>query len=169
MTSKRKSQLIHNMVGYLIKHINDEALLFDVLYGSFGMSGEEIHEVGIHFLDGYLEPDNSIDRLTEKIEKCYKAYMQKWALCFPDQIIDKIDEIHAVSVAYRILTRRGVSEDNADWLVRFSDPLAVVSDAWMLANDIDDFICEARLEKVIDGLRDRGDAEVEYALDEDEA
>ena len=169
MTSKRKSQLISNMLDYLTELIHDEAELFDVLYGSLGMSGKEIHEVGIDYLDGYLRPGSLCDRLAGKIERGYRAYMQKWALCFPDQIIDAIDEIHAVSVAYRILTRRGVSEDNADWLIRFNDPLMVVSDAWMLANDIDDWICEDRLEKIVDDLRDRGDAEVEYALDEDEA
>lgn len=169
MTEERKQQIMGSIFNYLAELIHQDEELYNVLHGAIGMTQEEIRDCGLFYLIGCFRPETAHDRLIHKIERGYRAYMQKWALCFPDQIIDAIDEIHAVSVAYRILSRRGVSKDNADWLVRFSDPLMVVSDAWMVANDIDDWICEDRMEKIVDEMRDRGVDETEYALDEDEA
>ena len=100
----------------------------------------------------------------KKLRKEYEA-----AGMTPEQILDEIDEIHAVSVVYRVITRSGVSEDDTRWLVRFRNPLAVVSDAWQYANDMDSIICEERLDYLITELRDRGDAEEDYAMDDDGA
>ena len=80
-----------------------------------------------------------------------------------------IDEVYAVTAVYRIITRSGVSEDDARWLVRFRNPLIVISDAWQLSNDIDSCICEERLDTLITELRDRGNAEEDYVMEDDGA
>ena len=167
MTAIRRQKLLDEMIGYLIEVIDQDEEVYNVLHGTIGMSNAEIRECGLDFLDSYFQTESDRDRLMQKIEHCYQRRRRKWSQMAPEQILAKIDEIHAATVVYRVLTRRGVSEDDASWLVRFRNPLAVVSDAWEYANDLDSIICEERLDVLITELRDRGDAEEDYAMDDD--
>lgn len=167
MTAIRRHKLLDEMIGYLIEVIDQDEEVYNVLHGTIGMSNAEIRECGLDFLDGYFQTESDRDRLMQKIEHCYQRCRRKWSQMTPEQILDEIDEIHAASVVYRVLTRRGVSEDDASWLVRFRNPLAVVSDAWQYANDLDSVICESRIDGLITDIRDRGDAEEDYAMDDD--
>ena len=167
MTAIRRHKLLDEMIGYLIEVIDQDEEVYNVLHGTIGMSNAEIRECGLDFLDGYFQTECDRDRLMQKIEHCYQRRKRKWSQMTPEQILDEIDEIHAASVVYRIITRCGVSEDDANWLVRFRNPLAVVSDAWQYANDLDSVICESRIDGLITELRDRGDAEEDYTMDDD--
>jgi hypothetical protein len=169
MTAIRRQKLLDEMLGYLAELIDQDEELYNVLHGTIGMTNAEIRECGLDFLDGYFQTESDRDRLMQKIEHCYQRCRRKWSQMTPEQILDEIDEIHAASVVYRIITRCGVSEDDASWLVRFRNPLAVVSDAWQLSNDIDSVICESRMDGLIAELHDRGDAEQDYAMDDDGA
>ena len=167
MTAIRRQKLLDEMIGYLIEVIDQDEEVYNVLHGTIGMSNAEIRECGLDFLDGYFQTETDQERLMQKIEHSYRTFQVKWSKMTPEQIINTIDEVYAVTVVNRVLTRRGVSEDDASWLVRFRDPLAVVSDAWEYANDLDSIICEERLDVLITELRDRGDAEEDYAMDDD--
>ena len=167
MTAIRRHKLLNETIGYLVEMIDQDEELYNILHGTFGMTNAEIRECGINFLDDYFQADNDKDRLMQKIEHSYRTFQVKWSKMTPEQIINTIDEIHAVSVVYRVITRSGVSEDDAGWLARFRNPLIVISDAWQLSNDIDCLICEERLDALITELRDRGNAEEDYVMEDD--
>ena len=167
MTAIRRQKLLDEMLGYLAELIDQDEELYNVLHGTIGMTNAEIRECGLDYLDPYFQTESDRDRLMQKIEHGYQRCKRKWSQMTPEQILDEIDEIHAATAVYRILTRRGVSEDDASWLVRFRNPLIVVSDEWQQANDIDCFICEERLDVLITDLRDRGDAESNYVMDDE--
>ena len=152
MTAIRRQKLLDEMIGYLIEVIDQDEEVYNVLHGTIGMSNAEIRECGLDFLDSYFQTENDRDRLMQKIEHCYQRCRRKWSQMTPEQILDEIDEIHAASVVYR-----------------FRNPLAVVSDAWQYANDLDSVICESRIDGLITDIRDRGDAEEDYAMDDDGA
>ena len=167
MTAIRRQKLLDVLLGYLVEVIDQDEEIYDVLHGTIGMTNAEIRECGLDFLDAYFQTESDQDRLMQKIEHCYQQRRRKWSQMAPEQILARVDEIHAATVVYRVLTRRGVTEDDASWLVRFRNPLAVVSDAWQYANDMDSIICESRMDGLITDIRDRGDAEEDYAMDDD--
>jgi hypothetical protein len=167
MTAVRRQQIMSAMLDYMTELIDQDEEIYNVLHGAIGMTHEEIHECGIDYLDDYFQAESDSDRLMQKIESRYQALRSMWSKMTPEQILNNIDEVFAATAVYRILTRRGVSEDDASWLVRFRNPLIVVSDEWQQANDIDCFICEERLDVLITDLRDRGDAESNYVMDDE--
>ena len=167
MTAIRRHKLLNETIGYLVEMIDQDEEIYNVLHGSIGMTNAEIRECGIDYLDDYFQTESDRDRLMQKIEHSYRAFQVKWSKMTPEQIINTIDEVYAVTVVYRVLTGRGVSEDDASWLARFRNPLAVVSDAWQYANDIDSCICEERMDVLIKDLRDRGNAEEDYVMEDD--
>lgn len=168
MTAVRRHKLLNEMISYLVEAIDQDEEIYNVLHGTIGMTNAEIRECGIDFLDSYFQTESDQDRLMQKIEHCYQRCRRKWSQMTPEQILEEIDEIHAATVVYRIITRRGVTEDDASWLVRFRNPLVVVSDMWQYANDLDSIICEERLDYLITELRDRGNAEEDYVMEDDE-
>ena len=167
MTAIRRQQIMNALFSYLAELIHQDKEIYNVLHGTIGMTHEEITDCGLFYLVGCFQPENDQDRLMQKIEYCYERCKRKWSKMTPEQILEEIDEIYAATVVYRVLTRRGVSEDDASWLVRFRNPLAVVSDAWQYINDLDSIICESRMDGLITDIRDRGDAEEDYAMDDD--
>ena len=167
MTAIRRQQIMSAMFNYLAERIDQDEEIYNVLHGVIGMTHEEIRDCGLFYLVSFFQPETDQDRLMQKIEHCYQRCRRKWSQMTPEQILEEIDEIHAATVVFRVLTRRGVNEDDASWLVRFRNPLAVVSDAWQYANDLDSIICESRVDGLITDIRDRGDAEEDYAMDDD--
>ena len=105
------------------------------------------------------------DRLREKIERCYNEYEAKWLSMTPEQLVYICEEVYAVTLTYKVITREGVPHETVDWLQRFKDPLQVISDAWRYANDMDTVICEAQFDSLIDDLYDKRDAENEYSME----
>ena len=169
MTAIRRHKLLNEMIGYIAEVIDQDEELYNILHGTFGMTNAEIRECGIGYLDDYFQAETDQDRIMQKVEHCYQRCRRKWSKMTPEQILDEIDEIHAVNTVYRILTRQGVTGDGAGWLVRFRNPLIVISDAWQLSNDIDSCICEERLDALITELRDRGNVEEDYVMEDDGA
>ena len=169
MTAIRRHKLLNEMIGYIAEVIDQDEELYNILHGTFGMTNAEIRECGIDYLDDYFQAETDQDRIMQKVEHCYQRCRRKWSKMTPEQILDEIDEIHAVNTVYRILTRQGVTGDGAGWLVRFRNPLIVISDAWQLSNDIDSCICEERLDALITELRDRGNVEEDYVMEDDGA
>ena len=169
MTAIRRQQIMRAMFNYLAELIDQDEEIYNVLHGVIGMTHEEIRDCGLFYLIGYFQPETDQDRLMQKIEHRYQERKRKWSKMTPEQILDEIDEIYAVNAVYRIITRSGVPEDDAGWLIRFRNPLIVISDAWQLSNDIDSCICEERLDALITELRDRGNAEEDYVMEDDGA
>ena len=109
---------------------------------------------------------NAQNRLMEKIEQCYRKYESKWRKMTPGQLIQFCEEVYAVSLTYEVLTLEGVPHDAVEWLLRFKDPLQVISDAWRDANDMDTVIREAQFDSLINDLNDKRAAEFEYEMED---
>ena len=168
MTTIRRHKLLNEIIGYIAEVIDQDEEIYNVLHGTIGMTHAEIRECGIDYLDDYFQAETDQERLMQKIEHSYQQCKSKWSKMTPEQIINTIDEVYAVTAVYRIISRSGVSEDDASWLVRFRNPLVVVSDAWQLANDIDCLICEERMDALIKDLQDRGDVEADYVMEDEQ-
>ena len=105
-------------------------------------------------------------QLMDKIERCYEEYEAKWLRMTPKQLLFFCEEVYAVTLTHEILALGGVPNDAAGWLLRFKDPLQVISDAWRYANDLDSCMCESRFDALIDEWLDKRDAEEEYTLED---
>ena len=57
------------------------------------------------------------------------------------------------------------SEEDMEYLLRFKNPLQVVSDYWLAGIDFKNMTIGNDFEKIIFDLRDTGDAEGDYELD----
>ena len=168
MKAERRRRLLDETVGYLVAAIHGDEELFSILHGTLGMTQEEIRECGIDYLDGFFQTDPDYDRLMEKVERCYKDFRWMWNTTkHPDEIFDAAEKICAVTVCYRLLKSKALSDESVRWLARFRNPLAVVSDAWSLAFDIDRFLAEDRLGMLVEDVRARGNAEEDYELDDE--
>ncbi len=168
MKSERRHRLLDATVGYLIEEIQGDEELFNVLHGTLGMTKEEIRECGIDYLDGFFQTDPDYDRLMEKVERCYKDFKWMWNTAkYQDEVFDAAEKIYAVTVCYRLLKSKALSDESICWLARFRNPLAVVSGAWSLVFDFDRFLAEDRLGMLVEDIRAHGNAEEDYELDDD--
>jgi len=91
----------------------------------------------------------------------------------PSELIDRCEELEAVTRMAQELPS-AVSDEDAEYLLQFKNPLEVVSDEWISRNGIDSLIVDDEMSHLLWSLQDRGDAEQAYEMepefsDEDEA
>lgn len=91
----------------------------------------------------------------------------------PTELIARCEELEAVTRMAQELPS-AVSDEDAEYLLRFKNPLEVVSDEWISRNGIDALIVDDEMSHLLWSLQDRGDAEQSYEIepefsDEDEA
>ncbi len=106
---------------------------------------------------------SAVERLKEKIEASYKAKYDYWMKQSPEWLVTMADEIVAVKQMREDLADY-VKEEDAEYLLRFKDPLEVVSDYLVemsgLHSDIGDSLSHTLWE-----LRDKQAAEQDYELE----
>ena len=73
---------------------------------------------------------SAVERLKDKIEACYKAKYAEWMQKPPDCLIARAGEILSAQQILEALPDVA-SEEDAEYLLRFKDPLEVVSDYWV--------------------------------------
>lgn len=103
------------------------------------------------------------DLLKQKIEANYAEYKERWLQMSPAQLIDGCGEVKAVTHMAKVLPD-SVSDDEAEYLLRFKNSLEVVSDVWDDYTGFDSVIDE-ELHHVLWDLMDKGDAEVDYEME----
>lgn len=84
--------------------------------------------------------ENTREKLKERVEESYARLNEKWLGMSKEELISKAAEVAAVKAVYAELDRL-VSEDDAEQLLRYEDPLSVVSDLYAMgtAEDESDF------------------------------
>ena len=107
---------------------------------------------------------NAIDVLRERLKHNLAGFRQKWLEMSKEKLIDNAYEIYAVQSVYRELPRL-VSEKDAEVLLKYENPLDVVTDIFTMgdvAND-DDLISEfgADYQRTIDKIRSFNDKDIE--------
>lgn len=106
-------------------------------------------------------------RLKQKITDNYASFREEWLKLSPAELIDRCEELEAVTRMAQTLPS-AVSEEDAEYLLRFKNPLDVVSDAWISRNGIDTLIVDDEMSHLLWSLRDRGDAEDDYETEDDD-
>lgn len=161
MNEKRMQECFVKLLGYILDQNTTEEELFGILHDKAGFKLEELHEYGINRADRLYKQKVPRDLLSTKVGRCYQVYRQKWEQMTQGQLIDAHNELYAVSVVYPWLCQ-GVPEDQARWLLRFKNPLMVVSDYWLQVNDAKTFDFQDDLHALIEKLKDVGDADIMY-------
>ena len=81
----------------------------------------------------------------------------------PAELIDICDEVEAVTRMYKELSDFN-HEEEAEYLLRFQNPLEVVSDEWLDRNGMDSLVIDDEMRHLLWTLQDQGSAEEVYEL-----
>lgn len=164
MTEKRKNQLYDEMFAWICEHIRGDEDLFLTLHEHFGMTKEELHEHDIDSLDAFFPSESARTLLKQKINANFAEYKERWLKMQPSELIDRCEELEAVTRMANELPS-AVSDEDAEYLLRFKNPLEVVSDEWISRNGIDSLVVDDEMSHLLWALQDRGDAEEAYEME----
>lgn len=164
MTQERKDQLYDEMIAWICGRTPNDEELFQILHGQFSMTKEELHDHCIESLDSFFPADDARIRLERKVNANYAEYKKRWRQMTPTELINRCEELEAVTRMAQNLPS-AVSDDNAEYLLRFKNPLEVASDAWISENGIDSLIIDEDMRHILWNLMDRGGAEEIYEME----
>lgn len=163
MTQERKDELYDEMFGWICEHIHDSHDLYITLHEHFGMSMEELHDHCIESLDEFFTEEDPISAFRQKISSCYDAFVEGWLRLSPAELIEKAEEIASIQ-RMRDELPSSVTEEDAAYLLRFKNPLEVVSDSWQEMNGSGSVV-DDEMRHILWELRDKQSAEQEYELE----
>lgn len=83
--------------------------------------------------------NSAVARLKEKLASNLRDYRNDWLTLPKEELIDRAEEIYSVSVIAAFLPKT-VSEEQAEYLLQFRNPLEVVNDEWLGRNSFDEMI-----------------------------
>lgn len=109
-----------------------------------------------------MENQKSLQALRQRLDENYNAFVQGWLGLDAPSLIEKSEEIAATKTVYQAL--RGGHFRDMEYLLRFQNPLEVVRDQWIEEKDC---APDEEMDHVLWSVSDRGDAEQNYALEED--
>ena len=110
----------------------------------------------------YLSEKQLRESFTQKVKACYAEYLAAWRKLQPQELIERAGEIHTIQQLADDLPESISAEDMA-YLVRFKNPLEVVSDAW--CDSVSYSLDDEELDHVLWELRDRSNAEGDYEME----
>ncbi len=114
-------------------------------------------------IDSYGE-ESARTLLKRKVSDNFAAYREKWMRMQPRELIDICEELEAVTRMAETLPS-AASEEYARYLLRFKNPLEVVSDEWISRNGIDALVVDDEMTHILWHIMDSGDAETVYELE----
>ena len=101
--------------------------------------------------------------LKQKVEDCYKEFYNSWLMKQPIDLARRAEEIASIQRMAEELPS-AVTEEDAKYLLRFKNPLEVVSDRWQSMNG-SGTVVDGDMRHILWELRDRRDAEQEYEME----
>ena len=84
----------------------------------------------------------------------------------PIELIGICDQMESVTRMMKELPT-SVSEEEAEYLLRFKNPLEVVSDEWLSRNGMDSLVVDDEMTDILWNLTDRHEAEDYYEMETD--
>ncbi|MBE6909372.1 MAG: DUF3848 domain-containing protein [Ruminococcaceae bacterium] len=128
------------------------------------MSKEELREHGVRNLDQYfLQEDDVRARFEQKLRDCFEQYKAEWLQKPVAALIEDAEEIASVQRMFKELPE-AVTDEDAAYLLRFKNPLEVVSDYWTSMNG-SGTVVDDDMSHILWELRDRQDAEADYEME----
>ena len=107
--------------------------------------------------------ENAKAALKEKLQTCYDRYKAGWLQKRPEVLIEEAEEIASVQRMVKELPD-AVTEEDAEYLLRFKNPLEVVSDSWQSMNG-SGTVVDDDMFHILWELRDKQSAEFDYELE----
>jgi len=101
--------------------------------------------------------------LKQKVEDCYKEFYDSWLMKQPIDLVERAEEIASIQRMAEELPS-AVTEEDAAYLLRFKNPLEVVSDRWQSMNG-SGTVVDDDMSHILWELRDRQDAECDYEME----
>ena len=174
MTQSQKDTFYDKLFAMIVSELKeDEEFLKYVLNDHFGMTKKEVFEAYPNIKNLIVGDSSPRSLLKQKVNTNFAGYKEQWLKMSPTELIDRCEELEAVTRMAQELPS-AVSDEDAEYLLRFKNPLEVVSDEWISRNGIDSLIVDDEMSHLLWSLQDRGDAEQCYEMepefsDEDEA
>ena len=165
MTQERRDQLFDEMLGWISETVKSSEDLYGLLHDHLGMSQEELHECCIESLDEFF-PSDARSRLKAKVMENYDEFKAKWLKMEPIELIAICDEMESITRMMKELPF-SVSEEDAKYLLRFKNPLEVVSSEWLSQNGWDTNV-DDEMTHVLWQLTDRREVEELFELEDED-
>ena len=105
------------------------------------------------------------EQLKEKITASLARYQKDWLDKSPQELMAMADQIFAVQIASETLAR-SISEEQAAFLLRFQDPLEVISEEWR-TRAMDDYALGSNFSELTETLMEEDDLAVCYPMEQD--
>lgn len=163
ISQERKDELYDRMIGWISEKITDSKDLFDLLHGEFGMSKWELHDHCIESLDEFFPEMDPKDALAAKVAECLRVHQERWYRMTPQDLVDNVEAIEATARMAKVLPD-SVSREEAEYLLRFKNPLEVVSDMWASENGMDTVV-DNEMAHILWQIVDQRIAEGDYELE----
>lgn len=74
--------------------------------------------------------------LFDRIQENYAAFAGQWSAMTPSELIEKAEKIYAAQMVRGHLME-SVDEQQAEWLLRFENPLEIMQDKWINENGME--------------------------------
>lgn len=103
-------------------------------------------------------------RLKERLKANYETYIQQLKAKPAPDLIEMASEIAAAKFIYEELEVEGAFSECREYLLQFENPLEVLTDGWIRANNYDH---QKQLEHMLWNMADNGIGEGEYPLMEE--
>ena len=107
--------------------------------------------------------ENAKAALKEKLQTCFDRYKAGWLQKRPEVLIEEAEEIASVQRMFRELPD-AVTEEDAEYLLRFKNPLEVVSDRRQSMNG-SGTVVDDDMSYILWDLRDKQSAEFDYEME----
>lgn len=74
--------------------------------------------------------------LFDRLQENYAAFTGQWSAMTPSELIEKAEKIYAAQMVKEHLMK-SVDEQQAEWLLRFENPLEIMRDKWINENGME--------------------------------
>ena len=100
----------------------------------------------------------------KKVDSCFEQYKAEWLSMNSAELIVNCEQISSIIRTAAVLPEI-VSDEEAAYLMRFKNPIAVISDMWIEQNLADTPPDEAQLSAIVSRAVSERNAEAEYELE----
>ena len=136
MTQSQKDTFYDKLFAMIVSELKeDEEFLKYVLNDHFGMTKKEVFEAYPNIKNLIVGDSSPRSLLKQKVNTNFAGYKEQWLKMSPTELIERCEELEAVTRMAKELPS-AVSEEDAEYLLRFYDPLEVVSDhsRWLISS-----------------------------------
>lgn len=104
---------------------------------------------------------NPRDELRKKVSAAFEVYLSDWKKMSPTELIGSAEEVYTVTQMAGLLCDV-IPEKDAAYLLRFKNPLEVVSDHWRAKEIMKSGLIAEEMRLMVWHIRHRSDAETDY-------